>query len=330
MLAALLTCLPALAQAAWRTDEAAIMGTAVRVELWSADETAGKAAIAAVLDEMRRIDALWSPYKPDSELSRVNRDAATQPVEISAELIDLLGKSREMSERTQGAFDITYASVGYLYDYRRHQSPDDATVTGLLPAVDYRHVRVDAERKTVRFSRAGVRIDLGGIAKGYAVDRSIALLRARGITHATVSAGGDSRMIGSRNAIAQTPVKPWMVGVRDPRREGDYAAVIPLLDSAVSTSGDYERYFDADGKRFHHIIDPDTGRSANGVRSVTIIGPDATTTDALSTSVFVLGVEKGMTLIDALDGFEAIIVDAQGRLLYSRGLEPPRKQAAHK
>ena len=308
------------------------MGTAIRVELWHDDAAAGSAAIAAVFDEMRRIDALWSPYKPDSELSRVNRDAAQQAVEVSAELIELLAQARAMSERTQGAFDITYASVGYLYDYRHQQRPDDTTVANLLPAIDYRHVIADPERRTVRFTQAGVRIDLGGIAKGYAVDRCSELLRARGIVHATVSAGGDSRMIGSRNvdATAQTQARPWMVGVRDPRRDGEFAAVIPLLDSAVSTSGDYERYFDADGKRFHHIIDPDTGRSANGVRSATIIGPDATTTDALSTSVFVLGVQKGMALIDGMQGFEAIVVDAEGRLLYSRGLEPPRKQAAHK
>lgn len=313
------------AQADWLQRTESIMGTRVHVELWQTDSAAGEAAMQAVIDEMRRIDALWSPFKAQSELSRVNREAAQQPVAVSDELIELLTRAAEMSQLSEGAFDITYASVGYLYDYRQHKHPDAATIDALLPAIDYRHVQVDAAANTVRFERSGVKIDLGGIAKGYAVDRCIAILQARGIRQATVSAGGDSRIIGSRST-ADGQARPWMVGVRDPRREGEFAVVLPLVDTAISTSGDYERYFEQGGQRFHHIIDPDTGSSANGVRSVTILGPDATHTDALSTSVFVLGVDKGMALIDRMAGYEAIIVDARGSLVYSKGLAPPAEK----
>ena len=219
---------------------------------------------------------------------------------------------------SDGAFDVTYASVGYLYDYRARQRPSDEQVAAALPAVDYRQVQVDRERNTIRFLRDGLRIDLGGIAKGYAVDRSIDQLRKLGIEHAMVNAGGDTRLIGDRRG------KPWIVGVRDPRNEGKMVTRLPLENEAISTSGDYERYFEEDGVRYHHILVPGTGDVARAVRSATIIGPDATLTDGLSTTVFVLGVERGMALVSRLPGVEAIIVDKDGRIFYSDGLAPPQ------
>lgn len=290
------------------------MGTAVRVELWHEDETAGRAAIDAVMRDMYRIDRLMSTYKEDSELSRVNREAATRPVAISRELFDLISRSLEVSEITEGAFDITYASVGQLYDFRRKTRPSDEILEKALPAIDYRHVLLNKENHSIKFKRQGVRIDLGGIAKGHAVDRAITLLQARGITQAIVSAGGDSRIIGDRRG------RPWMIGVRDPRREKEMAAILPLSDTAVSTSGDYERYFELDGVRYHHIISPASGRPVTGIRSVTVVGQDSTTVDALSTSVFVMGVEKGLSLIESLPDVEAVIIDAAGRMHYSSGL----------
>jgi thiamine biosynthesis lipoprotein len=303
------------AGAEWVRVDDAIMGTQVRVELWHEDPDKGRSAAEAVLEELRRIDRGMSPYREDSELSRVNREAAVQAVIISRELYDLLVRSLAFSELTGGAFDITFASAGYLYDYRDRRRPDSASLEAVLPAIDYRHVLLDPQAGTVRFSREGVRIDLGGIAKGHAVDRGIALLRARGIDHAMVSAGGDTRVIGQRWG------RPWQVGIRHPRDPEGLVAMLPLEDSAVSTSGDYERYFVEDGIRYHHILDPDTGRSADAVRSVTILGADATTTDALSTSVFVLGPERGMALVDSLAGIEAVIVDRGGLMRYSSGLE---------
>jgi len=184
--------------------------------------------------------------------------------------------------------------------------------------VDYRQVQVDRSARTIRFLRKGVRIDLGGIAKGYAVDRSIERLRALGIAHAMVNAGGDTRLLGDRRG------KPWIVGIRDPRNEGRMVTRLPLADEALSTSGDYERYFEEEGVRHHHILVPGTGRSARGVRSATVLGADATLTDALSTTVFVLGVERGMQLIARLPGVEAVVVDDEGRIYYSDGLAQPQ------
>ena len=307
---------PLHAYALWLHDEQAIMGTSVRVELWHEDGVEGKAAIAAVMEDMRRIDRSMSPFIPSSELSRVNQRAASRPVAISQELFDLITRSLEVSKLTEGAFDITFSSVGYLYDYRRHIKPTEAEIRRVLPAVNYRHLHLDRRHSTIRFGRPGMRIDLGGIAKGYAVDSGIDLLKKRGITHALVTAGGDSRILGDRRG------RPWMIGIRDPRRRDDMVAVLPLNDTAVSTSGDYERYFEADGVRYHHIINPKTGHSASEVRSATIIASDATTTDGLSTGVFVLGLEKGMALVESLSNVDAVIVDKQGQMHFSKGLRP--------
>ncbi len=318
-IALVLWCWPA--QAQWLGDEQAIMGTSIRVELWQEDRAAGEAAIAAVMAEMRRIDRSMSPYIATSELSRINAEAASHPVVISQEMFDLIARSLALSTRTGGAYDITISSVGYLYDYRRHIKPSEADIQRALPGVNYRHITLDRDALTIRFARPGVRIDLGGIAKGHAVDACIALLQQRGIAHALVTAGGDSRIIGDRRG------RPWMIGVRDPLHKDAMVAMLPLSESAVSTSGDYERYFEADGVRYHHILNPKTGHSASEVHSATIIADDATTTDGLSTSVFVLGPEQGMALVESLPGVEAVIVDKKGRLLYSRGLRRPEGPA---
>jgi thiamine biosynthesis lipoprotein len=189
--------------------------------------------------------------------------------------------------------------------------------------VDYHHVILDAKNQTVQFSQKGVRIDLGGIAKGYSVDCGIDVLKAHGVTRAYISAGGDSRIIGDRFG------KPWMVGIRDPRKgEGEVIASIPLVDAAISTSGDYERFFDEGGVRYHHIIDPHTGHSASKVRSATVIAPYATRTDGLSKTAFVLGPEKAMEIYNRIDDIDAIIVKLDGTVIYSKGMQRGKAGAA--
>ena len=299
-------------QADWISDEQAIMGTRIRVEIWSEDQAA-QAAVSAVMDEMHRIDRLMSTYKESSEISEVNRDAASRAVVVGYELFELIKRALDLSVTTNGAFDITYASVGYLYDYRERERPDEAHIEAALESIDYHLVKLDEESGSIRFVRDGVRIDLGGIAKGYAVERGAAILRDAGIESAIVTAGGDSRVIGDRRG------KPWIVGIQDPRMENVVIARLPLADEAISTSGDYERYFEEDGVRYHHIISPSTGKPASSVHSVTIVGPDATMTDGLSTSVFVLGVEKGLGLINRTPDYEAVIVDPKGDLHTSDG-----------
>ncbi len=316
-------CLCAPAHAEWvRRVTDGIMGTRITVELWADDKEKADRAIDALLQEMRHIDDSMSTYKPTSEVSRVNAKAADGPMWISKELFDLLTTAKEYSVITDGAFDITYASVGYMYDFRKHVHPDEAQIDKALPAVNFRHVLLDPKNQTVQFSQKGVRIDLGGIAKGYSVDRGIDVLKSFGFTRAYVSAGGDSRIIGDRFG------KPWMVGIRDPRKgEGEVITRVPLVDAAISTSGDYERFFEEDGVRYHHIIDPHTGHSASKVRSATVIGPYATRTDGLSKTAFVLGPEKAMEIYNRIDDIDAIIVKLDGTVIYSKGMQPAQGHA---
>jgi thiamine biosynthesis lipoprotein len=312
---------PSLAE--WYSDEQAIMGTAVSVTLWHDNKSKADLAIAAVMEEMRRVDQTFSPYIESSELARVNREAAKGPMSISAELTTIIDKALYFSRLSEGAFDISFASVGRFYDYREKQQPTADQRQQLLEAIDYHLIDLDRAASTVYFKHLHLQIDLGGIAKGYAVDRAIALLQAQGITNASVSAGGDSRLLGDRGNA-----KPWHIGIKNPRgdrRETDVAILLPLADVAVSTSGDYERFFidEASGERIHHILNPRTGRSSNGIASVTILGPQGFDTDPLSTAVFVLGVKKGMPLVNKLTGFDCIIIDSAGRVHYSDGLTPP-------
>jgi len=290
------------------------MGTAIRVELWADNVRLAQAATEAVMQEMHRIDRTMSPHKPDSELSRINRDAARGPVALSAEMAALIARAIEFSRLSGGAFDITYAGAGHLYDYRQGVKPSDEQLARAREAIGWQHLLLDGAERSLRFAREGVRIDLGGFAKGHAVDNATALLRSMGIAHAFVSAGGDSRVIGDRRG------RPWTIGIRDPRQAGKVSAVLPLEDVAISTSGDYERYFEEGGVRHHHIIDPKTGVSPRGVRSVTILAPDGLTAEALSKSVFVLGVEQGLRLVESQAGVDAVVIDADGVLHYSSGL----------
>ena len=310
----ILALLPAAVRAEWHEVTEPIMGTRIHAELYHEDAARAEALLKEVLAEMRRIEQTYSPYIEASELSRLNREAGTGWVDASPEMIELLAKSAQVSRMTEGAFDITYASVGRYYDYRAGERPDDAKLEAGLEAINYEFVELDAAAGRVRFAHPLVYIDLGGIAKGYAVDRCIELLERAGVTQASVAAGGDSRILGDRFG------EPWTVGIQDPRETDTMAVLLPLVDVAVSTSGDYERFFEEDGIRYHHILDPSTGDSARQSWSVTILGTEATLTDALSTSVFVLGPDKGLALIDRLPGIDAIVIDADGQLRYSADL----------
>jgi FAD:protein FMN transferase len=306
---------PAVAE--WWGDNRPLMGTEISVQLWHDDPAKGQAAVEAVFSEMERINQLMSTYIEASRISMINREAADRAVPAGKELYGLIVRSLDMSVLTHGAFDITFDSIGQHYDFRERMHPDAATIEEGLDLIDYRLVVTNSSDKSIRFLRPGVRINLGGIAKGYAVERGAGILRELGIRHAIVTAGGDSRLVGDRRG------QPWMVGVRDPRKDGEVAIRLPLENEAISTSGDYERYFEEDGKRYHHILQPATGEPANGVHSVTIVGPDAVITDALSTSVFIMGVDQGLRLLATLPDYEGIVIDADGQLFYSDGLTPP-------
>ena len=307
-----------LSHAEWFKADRAIMGTAIHIELWQTDKKLAEKSIQDVISEMHRIDLLMSPFKKDSELSLINQQAALHPVKISDELFNLIEKSIKISQLSNGAFDITFSSVGQFYDYRKKLSPTEKQLAENLKKINYQNIKLNKDDTTIFFTKAGTRIDLGGIAKGHAVDNAIKILQQQGITQAMVSAGGDTRIIGDKGG------RPWYVGIRHPRDKNKSVVILPLSQTAISTSGDYERFFIKDNVRHHHIIKPSTGDSARELRSVSILGIDSTTVDALSTTVFILGLNKGMKLISTLPNTEAIIIDNNGLMHYSSGLQPAK------
>ena len=236
---------------------------------------------------------------------------------ISRELFDLLATALEYSRITDGAFDITYASVGYMYDFRAHKRPTERQIAGGIAGGRTIATCCSTPRRTRCASRSPACASIWA-ASPRAI-RSTAASRfcsARGYTHALVNAGGDSRVIGDRFG------RPWVVGIRHPDHPDQVITRIPLVDAAFSTSGDYERYFDENGVRYHHIIDPHTGHSASKVRSATVIAPTATRTDGLSKTAFVLGPDEAMKIYNRLDDVDAVLVTPDGRILYSKGLQP--------
>ena len=308
------------AHAEWFIHQKDLMGTRISVEVEHDDALHAQTCAHRVFEEMARIDQLMSSYRPTSEVSRINQFAGQGEINISPELSRLIEKSLHFSRLSQGAFDISYASIGHRYDYRRRIKPDDQTIDDILPLVDYQDIKLN--RQEIRLEHPGMRIDLGGIAKGYAVDRAIAVIGKCNIQNARVSAGGDTRIMGDRSG------RPWIIGIRHPRREKHYALRIPLFDVAFSTSGDYERFFISNGERIHHIINPRTGKSATSSWSSTVIGADATSTDALSTTLFILGAQKGIDLINTIPEFDAIIIDGSGQVHYSSGLASADPQSS--
>ncbi len=307
--------------AEWFQRTEAIMGTRIYVEIWQDDAAQAQRLIEQVMAEMRRIDELMSPYKETAQLFVVNRDAAQKPVAVTPELYELIVRANHYSDISGGAFDITFASVGHQFDYRQHVKPDEAHRRAALALINYKALQLDASKHTIFFPHPGMRIDLGGIAKGYAVDTSVAILLKAGVKNGIVTAGGDSRLIGDRRG------RPWMMGIRHPRAD-THAITLPLDNICISTSGDYERYFEEDGVRYHHIIDPKKGESPRELVSATILASTSTEADALSTTVFVLGVEKGLALANRLSGVSAILIDHAGKVHYSDDLAPPDEKRA--
>lgn len=321
--------------AEWYAHEFDVMGTRASIELWSNSNANAQDSFSMVEAEMRRIESVMSSYIEGSELSAVNRLSAYQPLILTSELYQLIQKSLYFSGISDGAFDITYASVGHLYNYRERIQPNSSNIQSALMLVDWKRVELNNSTQALTFTKDNMQINLGGIAKGYAVDRSIELLVGRGVVSAIVSAGGDSRMIGDRGAVfnqvdatekidvvghKKAKRIPWMVGIRHPRQDEGMALRMPLMDTAISTSGDYERYFLRGDERVHHIINPKTGYSAEGVVSASVIGPESINCDVLSTTLFVLGVEAGMALINGLEGYDAVMIDVAGKVFFSEGL----------
>jgi thiamine biosynthesis lipoprotein len=294
------------------------MGSEVHLTAWTSDERAAAAAFEAVFDEFDRLDGLMSVWKEGSDIERLNRAAGDKPVPVSPEVREVLSMARQASEWSDGKFDVTFGVLSGLWKFDHDLDgniPARADVLARLPLIDYQKLDVDEVKGTAFLRQKGMRAHLGGIGKGYAVDRAAAIMRGRGINDFMIQSGGDLYVAGSRGD------RPWRAGIQDPRGPaGSIFAAMDLSDSAFSTSGDYERSFMKDGRRYHHIIDPDSGEPAQGSRSVTIVTTRAVVADGLSTGVFILGPDKGMALIERLQGVEGVIVTTSNNLLVSSGL----------
>jgi FAD:protein FMN transferase len=295
------------------------MGSELRLTAWTADERAAVAAFDAVFAEFDRLEDLMSVWRDGSDIQRLNAAAGEHPVPVGPEVREVLRIAHQVSEWTGGKFDVTFAALSGLWKFddqdKDNSIPERDEVLTRLPLINYRDLEVDDRAGTAFLKRTGMRVNLGGIGKGYATDRAAAMLRQRGWRDFMIQAGGDLYVAGGRGD------RPWRVGIRDPRGPADRSfAALDLSDGTFSTSGDYERFFIKDGRRYHHILDLSLGEPARGCRSVTLLTDRAVIADALAKGVFVLGPVAGMALIERLPDVEGVIVSASNDVLVSSGL----------
>jgi thiamine biosynthesis lipoprotein len=292
-----------------------LMGTMVELTAVAPNETLAQAALTAGVQEIRRIEALISTWIETSELSRVNHAAGREPVGVSDETFALLVRAQEIADYTEGGFNIAIGPAVRLWNIpEAPRIPSGMELEIAAQYVDYRRIHLDASSRSVFLEKPGMRIDVGGIGKGFAAEKAAAVMREVGASGGLVAVSGDFRVFGRRADGAA-----WPVGIQHPRQEDTVLATLDSTDEAISTSGDYERFFIKDGVRYHHILDPRTLQPARLCQSVTIIAPDATVADALATGVFVMGPVKGLALVERL-GFGAVIVDAGGGISISSTL----------
>jgi FAD:protein FMN transferase len=301
------------------------MGTSISVYFWTDDDAKAVEAAEAVFADMQRLDRVMTTWLPESEVSQINAAAGVKAVVVSEETFTVIARAQDIAVRTRGVFDITVGAFKGLWKFDEDMDgklPDPDEVKRRLALVGYQNLVLDRSKRTVFLKKKGMSITLGGIAKGYAVDRCVELLRKRGYQNFMVQAGGDMYVAGKKDN------DPWVVGIRDPRSpDGQYFALAPLEDHSFSTSGDYERGFVKDGVRYHHILDPRTGQPARASRSVTIRAKDAFTADAWSKVMFILGPQEGNQVIqrERLEDFEALWVNDKNEVVVTKALESSLK-----
>ena len=293
------------------------MGTLVKITAAAQSKSVAQGAVTAGFAEIRRLEELLSTWISTSELSQVNASAGGKPVHVSTETLMVVRRAMQAAEMTDGGFNIAIGPAVEAWNVNDGQRiPTESELDALRPLVDLQAVHVDVREQTLYLDKAGMRIDVGGIGKGYAADQAVEALRRAGAIAGVVALSGDIKTFGRLPGERKFPV-----GIQHPRKQGEVLAVIDLENEAISTAGDYERFFERDGVRYHHILDPKTLRPARNCQSVTVIAKEGVWADGLDTGIFVMGPERGMELVEQLPDVEAIIVDAEGRLLVSSGLK---------
>ena len=292
------------------------MGTLVSITVVARNEAVAQAAATAGFAEIRRLEELLSTWIPTSELSQVNAAAGVKPVHVSTETLTVVQRAMQAAEMTDGGFNIAIGPAVEAWSVTEGQRvPTESELDALRSLVDLRAVHVDVREQTIYLGKAGMRIDVGGIGKGYAADQAVEALRRAGAIAGVVALSGDIKTFGRLPGGKMFPI-----GIQHPRKDGSVLAWIDLQDEAISTAGDYERFFVRDGVRYHHILDPRTLQPARSCQSVTVIAREGVWADGLDTGIFVMGVELGMQLVETLPDVEAIIVDAEGHVHVSSGL----------
>lgn len=295
------------------------MGNHFEITVSSEDEKTGNQWIDQAFDLISDIENQLSTYLPGSDTSRINDAAGIEPVEVSKDTFELIQRCQRLSQLTQGAFDISYGSVDkrlWNFDTQMKQLPDRATALQMVRLINYRNIELDAEKCTVLLKEKGMRIGFGGIGKGYAAQKTREWLRQQGVTAGIVNASGDLTTWGM-----QPNGQAWTIGIADPNQSGSIFSYLNVSDMAVATSGNYEKFVVINGKKYSHTIDPRTGLPITGIKSVTIVTPNAELADALTTPVAIMGIEAGLDLINQLHQVECIIIDDDDRIYTSKNIE---------
>jgi FAD:protein FMN transferase len=295
-----------------------LMGNRFEISVVSTDEAWANAQIDTAITEIQRIEHLLTTFNEESQTNLINRNAGIQPVGVDKEVLDLIRRSIRISEITQGAFDITYGSIDkrfWNFDTSMTSLPDAQTAKNTVRLINYRNIEINTEGGTVFLKNKGMRIGFGGIGKGYAAERAKLILKFNGVTGGIVNASGDLTTWGT-----QPDGSPWTIGVADPDQRYSSFSFLEVGDMAVATSGNYEKYAVIDGKRYSHTIDPRTGFPVSGIKSVTILCPNAEIADAMATPVMVMGVQVGLNLINQMQHIECIIIDDNNKLFTSKNI----------
>lgn len=295
-----------------------MLGSPFEVTVVANDTVAANTYIDLAIAEVRRIENLISDWIPTTPISEINRNAGIKAVKVNTEVFDLVQRANKISQITSGAFDISYASMDKIwkFDGSMKTKPTEDAIKNSVAKIGYQNIILDPKEQSIFLKMEGMKLGLGGIGQGYIADKVKELLFSKGCTSGIVNVSGDINAWGK-----QPNGKPWTVGIVNPLNKNKIFATFPLENSAVETSGSYEKFVIFDGIRYSHIIDPRTGYPATGIVSVSVFAKQTEIADALATGIFVLGVEVGLDLVNQLKGIECIIVDDKGKIHSSKGID---------
>ena len=295
-----------------------LMGNRFEISIVTDDAAWANECIDEAIKEIQRIEKLFTTFDESSQTNIINRNAGIAPVKVDKEVFDLIYRSKKISDITQGAFDITYGSIDkklWNFDRTMTELPDIFTAKKLVRLINYRNVILDEKNCTVFLKEKGMRIGFGGIGKGYAAEKAKTLLKEKGIESGIVNAAGDLTAWGY-----QLNGRPWTIGIADPNAARSAFSYLNITNTSVATSGNYEKFAVIDGKKYSHTIDPKTGLPVTGIKSVTIICPNAEIADAMATPVMIMGIKVGLDMINQVKGIECIIIDDNDNIYTSKNI----------